>query len=93
MNLKQSWGSDFWSNATSSVVFAAAHLSSANQVPLPQLALGSYLAWLAKHNKWTLSEGVFIHTWWDIFTIAASLADNSDRVEKRVMLPPFEMTF
>jgi Type II CAAX prenyl endopeptidase Rce1-like len=92
MNMRQSWGSNLWSNLGSSLVFGAAHISSANELPLPQFLLGTYLAWLAQRNDWTLAEGVFIHAWWDVIAISASLIDNST-VNKTIRLPAFTMTF
>ena len=91
MNLKQSWDSDFWSLAASSTVFAAAHISDGNEVPWPQLLAGFYLGWITQRNHWALSESVFIHTWWDVITIAGEI---SSRVTDRaVFLPLLNLTY
>lgn len=61
----EAWGSPFWANATQSVLFAAAHLSS-NSMPLPQLLLGYHLGNVTMDDGWRVGEAVFIHVWWDV---------------------------
>jgi membrane protease YdiL (CAAX protease family) len=90
MNLRQSWDSDFWSLAATSTVFAAAHLSDENQVPWPQLVAGFYLGWLTERNHWTLSESVFVHTWWDVITIAGEIS--SSVTNRSVFLPLLDIS-
>jgi hypothetical protein len=91
MNLRQSWSSDFWSNAATSTVFALAHLSEENRYPWPQLVLGYYFGWLAQRNQWTLSEGVFLHTWWDVIALSAALAEGVS--SQTLWLPVVSLSF
>lgn len=76
--LRQSWGSDFYSNLGTSTVFAAAHLNT-NKFPWPQFLMGMYLGWRTQKNEWRMSESVFIHTWWDIIILTSQLAHNRGR--------------
>jgi membrane protease YdiL (CAAX protease family) len=62
-------GSELYANAGQSLIFAAAHLGS-NSLPIPQLLLGYHLGSVTMERNWTLSEAVFIHTWWDIIAFA-----------------------
>jgi membrane protease YdiL (CAAX protease family) len=91
MNFRQSWGSDFWSLTASSVLFGAAHISSDNPYPWPQLIGGFYLGWLAQHDDWTLSRNVFVHAWWDIIAFISEFS--SDTVHPKVMLPLVDARF
>lgn len=61
---------DTWSNVIQSLLFAAAHLNI-NSTPLPQLLLGYDLGYVSQKNHWALSEGVFIHVWWDVMAFYA----------------------
>jgi membrane protease YdiL (CAAX protease family) len=70
--MRQSMKSDFWSNTASAFIFAIAHQSEQLQVPWPQFVMGWYLGWLTQQNDWTLSESVFIHTWWDVIAFSAA---------------------
>src|SRR5205823_1500285 len=91
MNLQQSWDSELWSNAATASVFSAAHISKDNPYPWPQLLLGFYLGWVAQHNDWTLSEGVFIHAWWDVLAISATLAEGI--TNQRIYIPLAGISF
>lgn len=62
-------GSETFSAVSSAAIFAAAHLST-NERPIPQFALGWYWGYLSQRNDWTISEGVFIHAWWDVIFFA-----------------------
>ena len=64
-------GSEIASSLSSAALFALAHLST-NDRPFPQFALGWYWGYLAQRNDWTISEGVFIHAWWDVIFFAMS---------------------
>jgi hypothetical protein len=99
----ESWGSEFWANGVQSVIFAAAHLPS-NPTPLPQLILGYHLGYVTNSNNWTLSESVFIHTWWDIlafgtlFHYKRKLEEDGEeeaaaRIKPILRLPPLTFTF
>ncbi|MBI1859960.1 MAG: CPBP family intramembrane metalloprotease [Deltaproteobacteria bacterium] len=61
-------------NFSQALIFAALHYSSQNRLPWPQFLLGFYLGWLTQHNNYTLSENIFLHTWWDVVAIGASYA-------------------
>lgn len=77
MNLRESWGSDFWSNTATATVFALAHLSDHNKYPWPQFIMGFYFGWMTQANSWTLAEGIFLHTWWDVLALSAAMAENT----------------
>jgi membrane protease YdiL (CAAX protease family) len=91
MNFRESWQSDFWSNAATAVVFGAAHISPGNPYPVPQTLIGFYLGWLAQHNHYTLAESIFLHTWWDIIAIGSAFAESG--TVQTVWLPVFATTF
>ena len=95
--MRDSWGSDFWSNAGQSVLFALAHLGTTS-VPLPQLLLGYHLGYVTQRNAWTLGEGVFIHTWWDVLAFASTYSyklknPGAVNLTPVLWLPPFETVF
>ncbi len=69
--LYESWNSPFWSNLTQATVFSLAHLGT-NDRPFPQLGMGYYFGWLQQKRDWTLSEGIFIHAWWDVIVISTN---------------------
>jgi hypothetical protein len=89
MNLRQSWGNDFWSLAATSTLFGAAHISSSNPVPWPQLLAGFYFGWLTERNQWTLSRSIFLHSWWDVIAFAAEFSSNA--VEHKIFLPVIDL--
>ena len=64
-------GSPFWSNVGQAGLFSLAHLTT-NSFPVVQLLLGYHLGNVTMDNNWTISESVFIHTWWDVFAFTAS---------------------
>ena len=94
--LRESWGSDVWSNLATSGVFAAAHLGSV-EVPIVQFSLGWYLGWLTQENEWTLGESIFIHAWWDVFALLTQyqIARREDPavVAPVVWLPALRLAF
>jgi membrane protease YdiL (CAAX protease family) len=70
-------GQRFWlANSAQALLFGAAHYSKANPVPWPQTLLGLYFGWLARRNEWTLSESIFLHSWWDMILFAGQIAVN-----------------
>lgn len=75
--LRESGLSDNWSNAATSLMFALAHLSPDDKVPWPQFVISLYLGWITTENDWTLSQSVFIHTWWDVIILSSSFASDS----------------
>ena len=97
--MREYWDSDFWSNAAQSVLFAAAHLNT-NPQPLPQLLLGYDLGWISQNNGWRISEGVFIHTWWDVLAFASQYAYKQKapapvaaKIHPILWLPPVALFF
>ncbi len=97
--MSEYWGSPFLANLVQSSVFALAHIGS-NPRPLPQFFLGLHLGSVSQRRDWTLSEAVFIHTWWDI--IAFGVAYHYKRREPEglaslalpvLWLPPFSVVF
>ena len=68
-NLYQSYGSLFWSNATTALIFGAAH--GTKVIPWPQILMGYYLGSITQQNHWSLREAIFVHTWWDVIAIGA----------------------
>ena len=94
--LMQWWDSPFWSNFTTSVVFAAAHISSDNPVPWPQFALGGYLGYITQQNHWSLKQSVFVHAWWDVIVFTGSYLYNSRNDVKQatwLYLPVVSLTY
>lgn len=90
--LMESFDSPFWSNTTSSVLFGAAHIATDNKVPVSQFMFGWYLGWLSQRNQWTISEGIFIHAWWDAILLLYQLSDHTV-ISKPVLLPLLSTTF
>jgi membrane protease YdiL (CAAX protease family) len=97
--MREYWGSDFWSNAGQSLLFAAAHLNT-NPQPLPQLLLGYHLGYVTQKNDWRLAESVFIHVWWDVLAFAtifhyrqAEDDETASRILPVLWLPPLEFHF
>jgi len=93
------WGSPFLANLLQSSVFALAHINT-NPLPLPQFFLGLHMGSVSQRRGWTLSEAVFIHTWWDI--IAFGVAYHYKRQDPEglalaalpvLWLPPFSIVF
>lgn len=91
-NLRQSMGSDFWSNASQSLIFGVAHYSERNRFPIFQVVSGYYLGWLTQRNGWSLQQAAFLHTWWDLLAIGIELASSKDS-NKIVPLPRLSWTF
>ncbi len=84
-------GSGFWSNLLTSALFAAAHYSGEKEfkeLPWPQFALGFYFGWLTQRNRWTISEAVFVHTWWDILAFLATFTIQPKK-ENSIYIPLF----
>ncbi|MDB5102756.1 MAG: hypothetical protein JWP91_445 [Fibrobacteres bacterium] len=74
-------GQRWWlANGAQALLFGAAHYGRDNRVPWPQFLLGYYFGYLTRKNGWTLSESIFVHTWWDavIFTAQALTTRRSD---------------
>ena len=84
--------SEILSNLFTSVIFAAAHISSQNPVPWPQFLVGFYLGQVAQWRDWTIAESIFIHTWYDVIAIAA-LYGLRDQAQLVVQLPPVVLRF
>ncbi len=98
--MRDSWGSDFWSNAAQSVIFAAAHLNQV-QVPLAQLLLGYHLGYVTQKNGWMLGENIFIHAWWDVLAFGTLYhykqtepdAKKASSIVPVLWLPPLQYNF
>ncbi len=92
MPFAQQYMQPFWAaNLTQATLFGAAHFSSDNKAPWPQLLMGLYFGWVTKKNDWQISESIFIHTWWDVIAIASEYA-NTGRVDTW-RLPTLEFSF
>jgi membrane protease YdiL (CAAX protease family) len=72
-------GGSFWlANGAQALVFAAAHYDKQDlPLPIPQLLMGFYLGWVTKRDQWSLSESIFIHSWWDMLLLGISIATNT----------------
>lgn len=87
------------SNGVSSGIFAAAHYDpSSKNIPWPQFLIGVYLGWLSQYREWTLSEGIFVHTWWDVIAFAASYAfressSSAATTQPTLYFPPVQLRF
>lgn len=82
-------GYDWMSNFFSSAIFGAAHYSGEKEVkdwPWPQFVLGLYLGWLTQRRNWSISEAVFIHTWWDIIAFTLTFA-YTGKVKRSLYIP------
>ena len=77
----------FWANTLSSTIFALAHYPKV-KFPIVQAGLGYYFAWLTRKRNWTLSESIFIHTWYDVILITATLSIANAR---GTALPTFQV--
>lgn len=76
--------SPFWSNTLTATLFALSHLGTV-KVPVPQLIGGWYFGWVSQRREWTLSESIFIHTWYDIILFTAqALYNGSSRNKNKV---------
>jgi membrane protease YdiL (CAAX protease family) len=63
--------STFWANALQASLFALAHMGTIDR-PVAQAGIGYYLGWLHQKRNWTLSESIFVHTWWDVIVLSSS---------------------
>ena len=57
-----------------SSLFALAHVNERNKLPVPQLIGGLYLGWLTQNNQCSISEGIFVHAWWDVIVMGGLMA-------------------
>ncbi len=84
-------GSGWGSNAIQATVFALAH--GVNPIPWPQFLFGAYTGWLSQSQDWSLSEGVFIHTWWDIIAFLTEYSFRKPGQQVGFYLSPISITF
>lgn len=63
--LRHQMDSTFYANITQAAIFGLAHLGAV-KVPILQALFGFYLGGVTIENNWTISESIFIHTWWDV---------------------------
>ena len=89
----ESWGSPFWSNTATALVFSLAHVSEENPVPWPQFALGWYLGYLSQQNDWTLKESIFVHAWWDVLAFTSVYLTESKNDKAAIYLPLLSFAF
>lgn len=84
------WNSPFLSNLFQSAIFGAAHYRE-GFIPWPQFLFGFYQGWLTQKREWTISESIFIHTWWDVIIFAGSYAAQGDKLQFK--FPTFHVRF
>ena len=89
----ESWGSPFWSNTATALIFSLAHVSEDNPVPWPQFALGWYFGYLTQKNDWTLKEAIFVHAWWDVLAFTSVYLTESKNDKAAIYLPLLSLTF
>jgi membrane protease YdiL (CAAX protease family) len=84
------------SNLTQAGTFALAHLGSTS-LPLPQFLLGLHFGQTAMNNHWSISESIFIHTWWDVMVLLATFhtKEREPAANRRasLYLPPLQLFF
>lgn len=95
--MRESFSNDFWSNTLTSLVFAAAHLSTV-QVPVTQFLLGWHLGRVTQKNGWQLGEAIFIHAWWDVIAFAMNYQyryqeGGEEKARLPLTLPPIALYF
>lgn len=89
--MHERWKNPFLSNLLSSTFFAAAHLDFQNpKVPWVQFIAGMYLGWVSQFRNWTLSESIFIHTWYDVIVFTSYYATQKQLV---IPLPQLRLSF
>ena len=86
--------SEFWSNSATAFLFAISHLATVD-VPLPQFLLGWHLGNVTQNNKWSISESVFIHTWWNVFAFVSIYNTRKKQPERKstLWLPGIAVNF
>jgi membrane protease YdiL (CAAX protease family) len=68
-------GQTWWlANGAQAALFGLAHYGPGNRLPWPQALLGYYFGYLTRKNGWSLSEAVFVHSWWDAILFTAQYA-------------------
>jgi membrane protease YdiL (CAAX protease family) len=87
----EQFNSKFWANTSTSLIFAAAHISAENPIPLPQFILGGYLGWLVDSGGWSLSQSIFVHTWWDIIVFVSEM--KTAPANAAIYLPLYQSSF
>ena len=93
-NFTQTMNSPLMGNVTSSAIFGAAHYGkNGSAFPWPQTVIGFYLGWLTQRNDWSIQESIFIHTWWDVFTLVGEYMRNRDDRGMVLQIPLLSTTF
>jgi len=91
----QWYPNQFVANGLQSLIFGYSH--QLDGIPIFQLILGAYTGWVTIKNNWTISEAIFIHTWYDVLAFTASFADgNISRNAKKnftFWFPPLRLVF
>jgi hypothetical protein len=68
-------GRTWWlANGAQAALFSLAHYGPGNRYPWPQALLGYYFGYLTRKNGWSLSEAIFVHSWWDAILFTAQYA-------------------
>ena len=87
--------SPFWSNTLTALLFGAAHLGSVD-TPWAQVLLGWHMGNVTIENGWTLSEAIFIHTWWDVLALLnvyTHKLKNKEAITEVLWLPTLKWHF
>jgi hypothetical protein len=86
--LTEATHSSFWGNIGQSAMFTLGHPPYTALGVAMRSAFGLYTGWLVEKRAWTLSEAIFIHTWWDVlvFGTVFALTDTSDGYNFKVQL-------
>ncbi len=61
----EAFDSEFWSNTSTAVIFAALHISSENKYGIFQFVAGWYFGRVVQKNDWRIGEATFQHFWYD----------------------------
>jgi hypothetical protein len=87
--LNELFGGRAWlANSSQALVFGAGHLATTD-LPIVQTLAGLYWGWVVKKDRWSISETIFQHFWWDaiLFTGTLLLDDEGDATFL-ISLPP-----
>ena len=85
------WNSPLGANAVQASLFALGHgISSAIW---QHFLFGLYTGWLSQHRGWSLAEGIFLHTWWDVFAFLAVYSFREPGREASFILTPLSFRF
>lgn len=83
-------GSPLVGNLASGTLFALLHTTNPKQL-WHHLIWAWYIGYVSQKRDWTISEAIFIHTWWDIIIFSAAFATQKRDVP--VQLPILNLRF